>query len=134
MNNFESMLLTVIFLAFLAGVYILIYKGSRPPQHVPEHPTPAKKAAVACIIPIVCAAILYGAFTGPDLYLRNHLAVPRPLSIWIVLIGVIAPWCVGIYFSYRAARAANKALRAIGSMEVLVPAWTSNTPGSPGLT
>jgi membrane protein CcdC involved in cytochrome C biogenesis len=52
--------------------------------------------------------------------LRNHLAVPRPLSIWIILIGVIAPWCVGIYFAYRAARAANKTLRAIGSMEVLV--------------
>jgi hypothetical protein len=120
MNNFESILLTVIFLAFLAGVYILIYKGSRPPQPVPEYPTPPRKAAVASLIPVACVAILYATFKGLDLYLRDHLAVPRPLSIWIILIGVIAPWCVGIYFAYRAARAANKTLRAIGSMEVLV--------------
>jgi len=120
MNNFESILLTLIFLAFLAGIYILIYKGSRPPQPVPEHSTPPKNAAVVSLIPVVCAAILYGTFKGLDLYLRNHLAVPRPLSIWIILIGVIAPWCVGIYFAYRTARAANKTLRAIGSMEVLV--------------
>jgi hypothetical protein len=120
MNNFESILLTVIFLALLSGVYVLIYKGSRPPQPVPERPTPPKKAAVASLIPGVCAAIFYGAFKGLDLYLRDHLAVPRPLSIWIILIGVIAPWCVGIYFAYRTARAANKTLRAIGSMEVLV--------------
>jgi len=120
MNNFEGTLLTVIFLALLAGVYVLIYKGSRPPQPVPEHPTPPKKAAVASLIPGVCAAILYGTFKGLDHYLRDHLAVPRPLSIWIILIGVIAPWCVGIYFAYRTARAANKTLRAIGSMEVLV--------------
>jgi hypothetical protein len=119
MNNFESILLTVIFLAFLAGAYILIYKGSRPPQPVPEHPTPPKKAAVASLIPVVCAVILYGTLKGLDLYLRDHLAVPRPLSIWIILIGVIAPWCVGIYSAYRAARAANKTLRVIGSMEVL---------------
>jgi hypothetical protein len=68
MNNFESILLTVIFLGLLAGVYILIYKGSRPPQPVPEHATPPKKAAVASLIPVVCAAILYGTFKGLDLY------------------------------------------------------------------
>jgi hypothetical protein len=115
MNYFGSILLTVIFSAFLAGIYILIYKGSRPPQPFPENPTPPKKAAMASLIPVVCAATLYGTFNGLDLYLRDHLAVPRPLSIWIILIGVIAPWCVGIYFAYRAARAANRTLRAIGS-------------------
>jgi len=100
MNNFEIVSLTVTFLAFLAGVYVLIYKGSRPPQPVPEHPTPPKKAVMASLIPVVCAVILYGTFKGLDLYLRDHLAVPRPLSIWIILIGVIAPWCAGIYFAY----------------------------------
>ena len=119
MNSFESILLTVIFSALLAGLCILIYKGSRPPQPVPERPTPPKKAVVASLIPVVCAAILYGTFKSLDLYLRDHLEVPRPLSIWIILIGVIAPWCVGIYFAYKAARTANKTLRAIGSMEVL---------------
>lgn len=74
---------------------------------------------MASLIPGVCAAILYGTFKGLDLYLHDHLAV-RPLSIWIILIGVIAPWCVGIYFAYRTARATNKTLMAIGSMEVLV--------------
>jgi hypothetical protein len=120
MNTFQSILLMAIFLAFLAGVYVLIYKGSRPPQPVPEHPTPPKKAAVASLIPVVCTAILYGTFKGLDLYLRDHLTVPRPLMFLIIVFGVIAPWCVGIYFAYRAARAANKTLRAIGSMEVLL--------------
>ena len=120
MNTFGSILLTAIFLAFLAGVYVLIYKGSRPPQPVPEHPTPPKKAAVASLIPVVCTAILYGTFKGLDLYLRDHLTAPRPLAFLIIVFGVITPWCVGIYFAYRAARAASKTLRAIGSMEVLL--------------
>jgi hypothetical protein len=120
MNTFESILLAAVFLAFLAGVYGLIYKGSRPLQPVPEHPTPPKKAVVASLVPVVCTAILYGTFKGVDLYLRDHLAAPKPLAFFIIAFGVIAPWCVGIYFAYRAARAANKTLRAIGSMEVLV--------------
>jgi hypothetical protein len=120
MNTFESILLAAVFLAFLAGVYGLIYKDSRPLQPVPEHPTPPKKAVVASLVPVVCTAILYGTFKGVDLYLRDHLAAPKPLAFFIIAFGVIAPWCVGIYFAYRAARAANKTLRAIGSMEVLV--------------
>ncbi len=120
MNTFESILLTAVFLAFLAGVYGLIYKGSRPLQPVPEHPTPPKKAVVASLVPVVCTAILYRTFKGVDLYLRDHLAAPRPLPFLIIVFGVIPPWCVGIYFAYRAARAADKTLRAIGSMEVLL--------------
>ena len=120
MNTFESILLTAIFLALLAGVYVLIYKGSRPPQPVSEHPTPPKKAVVASLIPVVCIAILYGTFKGLDLYLRDHLTAPRPLAFVIIVFGVIAPWCAGIYFAYRAARAENKTLRAVGSMEVLL--------------
>jgi hypothetical protein len=64
MNNFESLLLTVIFSALLSGLYILIYKGSRPPQPVPERLTPPKKAAVASLIPVVCAAIFYGTLNS----------------------------------------------------------------------
>jgi hypothetical protein len=63
---------------------------------------------------------LYGTFKGLDLYLRDHLAAPRPLAFLIIVFGVITPWCVGIYFAYRAARAANKIFRAIGSMEMLL--------------
>ena len=99
MNTFESILLTAVFLAFLAGVYGLIYKGSRPLQPVPEHPTPPKKAVVASLVPVVCTAILYGTFKGVDLYLRDHLAAPRPLAFLIIVFGVIPPWCVGIYFA-----------------------------------
>jgi hypothetical protein len=119
MNSFGSILLIVVFLAFLAGIYSLIYKGSRPPQPVPERPAPPKKTAVEALIPVVCAAILYGTFKGLDLSLRDRLAVSSPMSIWIILIGVVAPWCVGIYFAYRAARAASRTFRAIGSIELL---------------
>lgn len=120
MNGFEGILFMAVFLAFLAGVFALIYKGSRPLQPVPEHPTPPRKAVVASLIPVVCAAILYATFRGVDLYLQDHLTVPKLPAILIIVVGVVAPWCVGIYSAYRAARAANKMLRAIGSMEVLV--------------
>ena len=120
MNGFEGILFAAILLAFLGGVFALIYKGSRPPQAVPEHPTQHRKAIVACLIPVVCTAILYATFKGLDLYLRDHLQVPRLPAILIIVMGVVAPWCVGIYSAYRAARAGNKVLRAIGSMEVLI--------------
>lgn len=119
MNTFESVLFTAVLLAFLAGIYGLIYKGSHPLQPVPEYPTPPRKAVVASLVPVVCTAILYGTFKGVDLYLRDHFA-PKPLAYLILVFGVIGPWCVGIYFAYRAARAANRTLRAIGSMEVLL--------------
>ena len=118
MNGFDGVLATL--LAFLAGIFALIYKGSRPPQPVPEHPTPRRKAIVASLIPVVCTAILYATFKGLDLYLRSHLQVPRLPAILVIAIGVVAPWCVGIYSAYRTARAANKLLRAIGSVEVLI--------------
>jgi membrane protein CcdC involved in cytochrome C biogenesis len=120
MNGFEGILFATILLAFLAGVFALIYKGSRPPQPVPEHPTPRRKAIVASLIPVVCTAILYATFKGLDLYLRDHLQVRRLPAILIIAMGMVAPWCVGIYSAYRAARAANKVLRAIGSVEVLL--------------
>jgi hypothetical protein len=120
MNGFEGILSAAILLAFLAAIYALIYKGSRPLQAVPEHPTPHRKAIVASLIPFVCTAILYATFEVLDLYLRDHLQVPRLPAILIIVTGVVAPWSVGIYSAYRAARAANKVLRAIGSLEVLV--------------
>ena len=120
MNGFEGILFAAILLAFLVGVFALIYKGSRPPQPIPEHPTPSKKAAVASVIPVACAAILCATFKGLDWYLRDDLAVPGPFAFLIILIGVIAPWCVGMYSAYRAARAENRAVRAIGSLEVLI--------------
>ena len=119
MSGFEGVLFTAMLLAFLAGVFALIYKGSRPPQPLPELPTPPERAVLASIIPVVCIAILYAAFKGLDLYLRDHLRVPSPAAIFIILMGVCL-WCLGIYSAYRAARAANKILRAIGSMEVLI--------------
>ena len=95
MSSFEGVLFAAILLAFLAGVLALIYKGSRPPQHIPERITPPKRAVVASFIPVVCTAILYATFKRLDLYLRDHLTVPRLPAIFIILMGVVAPWCVG---------------------------------------
>jgi hypothetical protein len=120
MNGFEGILFTAVLLAFLVGVFALIYRGSRPPQPVPEHPTPPRRAVVASLIPVVCTAILYATIRGLELYLRDHLTVPRLPAILVIVMGVVAPWCVGIYSAYRAARAASVVLRAIGSMEVLI--------------
>jgi hypothetical protein len=120
MNTLESILLPAVFFAFLAGVYGLIYKGSRPLQPVPERSVPPKKAVVASFVPVVCTAILYGTFKGLEVYLRDHLATRRPVAFSMIVYGVIAPWFVGIYFAYRAARTTNKILRAIGSTELLL--------------
>ena len=101
----------------LAALLIAIFKGSRPPQPIPSNPTAPKRAALAAFLPIVCVAIQYATFKGVALYRVAYLEQPKPLII--LLVGVIAPWLVGIYFAYRAARAANKVLRAIGAVEVL---------------
>ena len=96
MSGFEGVLFAAILLGFLAAVFALIYNGSRPPQPVPEHPTPPRRAVVASFIPVVCTAILYATFKSLDLYLRDHLTVPRLAAIFIILMGVVVPWCVGI--------------------------------------
>jgi len=59
MNGFDGILFAVMLLAFLAGVFALIYNiynGIRPLQPVPEHPTPPRKAVMASFVPVVCAA------------------------------------------------------------------------------
>src|SRR2546423_1472139 len=94
MNTFESILLAAVFFAFLAGVFGLIYKGSRPFATCPERSVPPKKAVVASFVPVVCTATLYGTFKGLELYLRDHLTAPRPLVFLIIVFGVIAPWFV----------------------------------------
>ena len=67
---------------------------------------------------VVCAAILLVTFTTLGPYVGEHLAPPKPLIV--LLVCGIAPWFVGIYFAYKAARAGNKVLRAIGASEVLI--------------
>jgi hypothetical protein len=109
-----SFLITGTLVALLAGVLVVIYKGSRPLQPIPENSTPPRHAVFAALMPVLCTAALYATF----IYLRDHLFPPRPLAI--LFAGVIAPWCVGLYFAYRAARTANRVLRAIGAVEVLI--------------
>ena len=119
LDSLMMILFGVTLVAFLAGLLAIIYKGSRPLQPVPENPTAPRKAAFAALVSLVCAFIPYATFKGLDLYMRDHFA-PPPRPVVILICGVIAPWCVGIYFAYRAARTANKALRAVGSVEVLI--------------
>ena len=109
----------VTLVAFLAGVFAIIFKGSRPPQPVPENPTAPRKAAFSALMPVVCTFILYATFKALVPYMQDHFA-PRPWPLVVLFVGVFAPRFVGIYFAYRAARAANKALRAIGAAEVLI--------------
>ncbi len=120
MIGFEDILFAAVLLAFLAGVFAVIYKGSRTPQRVPEHSTPPRKAVLASLVPAVCITVLFATFKGVGWYLSEHLQMPRLAAILVILVGVIVPWSLGIYSAYRAARASNKVLRAIGSIEVLV--------------
>ena len=107
----------------VAALLIAIFKGSRPPQPVPTAPTTQKQATLAAVVPVVCALISYATFRAIGIYLTVHLAPPIP---WItpmrvgMFLGGIAPWFVGVYFAYQTARAANKGLRAIGAVELLV--------------
>jgi hypothetical protein len=109
----------------LAALLVAIFKGSRPPQPTTSHPTAPRRAALAAFVPIVCALIQYATFKAVVLYDVAYLAPPRPLVI--LFVGVIAPWLVGIYFAYVAARAASKVLRAVGAVEVLMFLLTAGT-------
>ena len=102
----------------VAALLISIFKGSRPPQPIPSTPTAPKKATFALFTSVVCAAILFVTFTRLGPYVGEHLAPPKPLVV--LLVGGIAPWFVGTYFAYKAARAENKLLRAIGASGVLI--------------
>jgi len=102
----------------LAALLVAIFKGSRPPQPIPSTPTSPKQATFAAFMSAVCAAILLATFTSLGPYVSEHLAPPKPLVV--LFVGGIAPWFVGIYFAYKAARAGNKVLRAIGASEVLI--------------
>ena len=106
----------------VAALLIAIFKGGRPPQPIPTTPTASNQAALAAVVPVVCALISYATFRAIGSYLTVHLAPPKP---WItpmrvgMFLGGIAPWFVGIYFAYKAARAANRGLRAIGAVELI---------------
>ena len=102
----------------LAALLLAIFKGSRPPQPIPSTPTSPRQATFAAFMSVVCAAILLVTFTSLGPYISEHLSPPKPLIV--LFVAGIVPWFVGIYFAYRAARAGNKVLRAIGASEVLV--------------
>ena len=102
----------------VAALLVAVFKGSRPPQPIPTTPTSRKRAMFAAFMSVACAAILLVTLTSLGPYVSEHFAPPRPMII--LFVGVIAPWFVGIYFAYKAARAENKALRAIGASEVLI--------------
>jgi len=106
----------------VAALLIAIFKGSRPPQTIPTTPTASNQAALAAVVPVVCALISCTTFQAIGSYLTVHLA---PSKAWIMpmrvgmFLGGIVPWFVGIYFAYKTARAANEGLRAIGTVELL---------------
>jgi len=69
----------------VATLLIAIFKGSRPPQPIPTTPTASKQAALAAVIPVVCALISYATFRAIGSYLTIHFAPPKP---WITLMRV----------------------------------------------
>ena len=102
----------------LGALLVAIFKGSRPPQPIPSNPTSSRQATFAAFMSVVCAAILLMTFTSLGPYVGEHSAPPKPLVV--LFVGAIALWFVGIYFAYKAARAGNRGLRAIGASEVLI--------------
>jgi hypothetical protein len=105
-------------LLILAALLVAIFKGSRPAQPIRSTPTSPTQAMFAAFISVVCAAIVLVTCTILGPYVSEHLAPPKPMVF--LFVGGIAPWFVGIYFAYKAARAGNKVLRAIGASEALI--------------
>jgi hypothetical protein len=106
----------------LVALLVAVLKGSRPPQPIPSNPTAPRRAAIGALVPVVCAVVSYATFKGIG-YLSFHHEAVKPFSDAMrigMFVGGIAPWFVGAYFAYVAARAANKALRAIGALETLL--------------
>jgi len=65
MNGFEGILFAAILLAFLAGVFALIYKGSRPPQPVPIAPTTSAAEKFDCSY-LLCRSVLSDVMGGDN--------------------------------------------------------------------
>jgi hypothetical protein len=114
--------LTIVVL-LVAALLLAIFKGSRASQPIPTTPTAPKRAALDALMPVGSALISYATYNAFRFYLTVHLEPPKP---WIIpmrigwFLGVVAPWFVGIYFAYQTSRAANKGLRAVGALEVLI--------------
>ena len=80
-------------------------------------------------------AILYATFRGLDLYLRDQLTVPRLPAIPIVLMGVVAPWSVGILLRISGSPGRQQATEGYwlnGGADL--PACCGNTPRGAWLT
>ena len=101
----------------LAALLISIFKGSRPPQPLPLTPTPTRNAVIAAFVPPLSVLIVCATFRGVEAYTRTHLVPPMPLVI--LFLGILALWCVGLYFAYVTSCAANKVLRTVGALEML---------------
>jgi hypothetical protein len=117
-SSMQTLAVISVAVLILATLLVAIFKGSRPPQPIPSTPTSPKPATFAAFMSVVCAAILLATFTSIGPYVSEHLAPPKPLVV--LFVGGIVPWFVGVYFAYKAARARNKVLRAIGASEVLI--------------
>lgn len=102
----------------VAALLIAIFRSDTP-----ANPTAPKQAALAAVAPLVCVLISYVTYRAIDSYLAVHLTPPKP---WIMpirigmFLGIIAPLFVGVYFASQTARAANRGLRFIGAVEMLV--------------
>lgn len=114
----QILAVTTVAVLILAALLIAVFKGSRSPQPIPATPTPPKQATVAAFMSVLCAVILLVTFTSLGPYVGERFGPPKPLVV--LFVGGIAPWFVGIYFAYKAARAGSKVLRAIGASEVLI--------------
>ena len=117
-SSMQILAVTSVAVVILAALFVAILKGSRPPQPIPSTPTLPKQATFAAFISVLCAAAMLVTFTTLGPYVGEHFAPPKPLVV--LFVSGIAPWFVGVYFAYKAARGGNKVLRAIGASEVLI--------------
>jgi hypothetical protein len=116
--------LEVLTLVGVSALLLAILKGSRallPFENVTNPPN--KKTLIAALIPVICAAVSGATFELAIPWYRAFTNYNVPSYPWLLRVGMflcgVAPWFVGIYCAFVVSRTANRALRAVGIVELV---------------
>ena len=108
----------------VGAILIATIKGSRAAQPVERKATPAKRSILAAFVPLVCAAVSGATFEFVIPWYMSVTHYTLPSFPWLLRAGMfvcgVIPWFIGSYFAFQVSRTANRALRAVGAVELVL--------------
>jgi len=93
-----------------------------PPEE--REATSTKRSILKAFVPMVCAV---GSGATFEFFIPWYVSVTHhgvPSFPWLLRAGMfvcgVIPWFIGSYFAFHVARTANRALRAVGAVELVL--------------